>query len=131
MVDNEILREFDGTLNLRPIIKPLAIVAGTAVVTLFGSMWIVSKLYATRSFDNIALRQEMNSKDGYTGVASGLESQVGCTVTVFTDMRPGGKVMTQDGKIIEATLKFGGFASKGTKLKVLHAEQGRLYCDAE
>ena len=74
MVDNEILREFDGTLNLRPIIKPLAIVAGTAVVTLFGSMWIVSKLYATRSFDNIALRQEMNSKDGYTGVASGLES---------------------------------------------------------
>lgn len=131
MVDNEILREFDGTLNLRPIIKPLAIVTGTAVVTLFGSMWLVSKLYATRSFDNIALRQEMNSKDGYTGVVSGLGALVGCTVTVFTDMRPSGKVITQDGKIIEATLKFGGFASKGTKLKVMHAEQGRLYCDAE
>jgi membrane-bound serine protease (ClpP class) len=129
MVDNEIFREFDGAWNLRPIIKPLAIVTGSAAVALFGSMWLVSKLYATRSFDHIALRQEMNADEGFTGVVSGLESLVGCEVTVFTDMRPGGKVKIEDGRIVEATLKFGGFASKGTKLKVLHAEQGRLYCE--
>jgi membrane-bound serine protease (ClpP class) len=129
MVDDEIFREFDGAWNLRPIIKPLAIVTGSAAVALFGSMWLVSKLYATRSFDHIALRQEMNADEGFTGVVSGLESLVGCEVTVFTDMRPGGKVKTEDGRIVEATLKFGGFASKGTALKVLHAEQGRLYCE--
>lgn len=129
MVDNEIFREFDGSWNLRPLIKPLAIVTGSASLALFGSMWLVSKLYATRSFDHIALRQEMNAEEGFTGVVSGLEALVGCEVTVFTDMRPGGKVKTEDGRIVEATLKFGGFASKGTALKVLHAEQGRLYCD--
>lgn len=129
MVDNEVLREFDGTLNLRPVIRPLAIVTGTAVVTLLGSIWLMSKLYATRTFDHIALRQEMNAEEGFTGVVSGLESLVGCEVTVFTDMRPGGKVKTEDGRILEATLKFGGFASKGSRLKVLHAEQGRLYCE--
>jgi membrane-bound serine protease (ClpP class) len=129
MVDNEIFREFDGSWNLRPLIKPLAIVTGSAAVALFGSMWLVSKLYATRSFDHIALRQEMNADEGFTGVVSGLESLSGCNVTVFTDMRPGGKVKTDDGRILEATLKFGGFASKGTTLKVLYAEQGRLYCE--
>ncbi|MBQ8838967.1 MAG: nodulation protein NfeD, partial [Bacteroidales bacterium] len=83
----------------------------------------------TRSFDHIALRQEMKAEEGFTGVVSGLESLVGAEVVVFTDMRPGGKVKTEDGRIVEATLKFGGFASKGETLKVLSAEQGRLYCD--
>ena len=37
--------------------------------------------------------------------------------------------ISSDGQILEATLKFGGFASKGDKLKVIHTEQGRLYCE--
>ena len=129
MVDNIELFNWDGTLNLQPIIQPLGIVIISAAAAVFGSVWLVKKLYATRSFDHIALRQEMKSEDGFTGVVSGLDSLVGETVTVFTDMRPGGKVKTADGRIIEATLKFGGFASKGETLKVLSAEQGRLYCD--
>ena len=129
MVDNIELFNWDGTLNLQPIIQPLGIVIISAAAAVFGSVWLVKKLYATRSFDHIALRQEMKAKDGFTGVVSGLDSLVGETVTVFTDMRPGGKVKTADGRILEATLKFGGFASKGETLKVLSAEQGRLYCD--
>lgn len=129
MVDNIELFNWDGTLNLQPIIQPLGIVIISAAAAVFGSVWLVKKLYATRSFDHIALRQEMKSEDGFTGVVSGLDSLVGETVTVFTDMRPGGKVKTADGRILEATLKFGGFASKGEALKVLSAEQGRLYCD--
>ena len=129
MVDNIELFNWDGTLNLQPIIQPLGIVIISAAAAVFGSVWLVKKLYATRSFDHIALRQEMKAEDGFTGVVSGLESLVGETVTVFTDMRPGGKVKTADGRIVEATLKFGGFASKGEALKVLSAEQGRLYCD--
>ncbi len=129
MVDNAELFHWDGTLNLQPIIQPLGIVVISATAAIFGSVWLVRKLYETRSFDHIALRQEMKASDGFTGVESGLESIVGQTVTVFTDLRPGGKVMTSDGRILEATLRFGGFASKGEMLKVVSAEQGRLYCE--
>lgn len=129
MVDNIELFNWDGSLNLQPIIQPLGIVVISAAAAVFGSVWLVRKLYSTRSFDHIALRQEMKAEEGFTGVVSGLESLVGSNVTVFTDMRPGGKVQTEDGRVLEATLKFGGFASKGETLKVLSAEQGRLYCD--
>ena len=101
----------------------------SATAAIFGSVWLVKKLYATRSFDHIALRQEMKASDGFTGVVSGLESLVGEEVVVFTDMRPSGKVKTRDGRIHEAALKFGGYASKGEGLRVVSAEQGRLYCD--
>ena len=129
MVDNIEFFHWDGTLNLRPIIQPLGIVVLSAAASIFGSVWIVRKLYDTRSFDRIALRQEMKSEEGFTGVVSGLEELVGQSVTVFTDMRPGGKVITSDGRIYEATLKFGGFVSKGETLRVVSAEQGRLYCE--
>lgn len=129
MVDNVELFHWDGTLNLQPIIQPVGIVVLSATVAIFGSVWLVRRLYSTRSFDHIALRQEMKAEEGFTGVVSGLENLVGEPVVVFTDMRPGGKVKTTDGRIIEATMKFGGFASKGETLKVISAEQGRLYCE--
>ena len=129
MVDNIELFHWDGSLNLQPVIQPLGIVIISATASIFGSVWLVKRLYATRSFDHIALRQQMKAEDGFTGVVSGLQGIVGESVVVFTDMRPGGKVKTGDGRILEATLKFGGFASKGETLKVVSAEQGRLYCD--
>ena len=128
MVDNAELFRWDGTLNLEPLIKPLGIVVISAAAAVFGSVWLVKKLYMTKSFDHIALRQELKSDEGFTGVVSGLEQLIGESVTVFTDMRPSGKVITTDGRIIEATLKYGGFASKGNVLQVVSAEQGRLYC---
>ncbi len=129
MVDNAELFHWDGTLNLQPVLMPLGIVVLSTTVAVFGSVWLVKKLYTTRSFDHIALREEMKTSEGYTGVVSGLESLVGQHVTVFSDLRPGGKVRTSDGRILEATLRFGGFASKGETLKVISAEQGRLYCE--
>ena len=129
MVDNSELFHWDGSINLQPIIQPLGIVIISAAAAVFGSVWLVRKLYSTRSFDHIALRQEMRADEGFTGVASGLETLVGEQVTVFTDMRPGGKVKTADGRIFEATMRFGGFAVKGETLKVTSAEQGRLYCE--
>ena len=128
MVDNAELFHWDGSLNLEPVLMPLGIVIISASVAIFGSVWLVKKLYATRSFDHIALRQEMKAEEGFTGVVIGLESLVGEIVTVFTDLRPSGKVMTSDGRILEATLKYGGFASKGESVKVVSAEQGRVYC---
>lgn len=129
MVDNAELFHWDGTLNLQPVLQPLGIVIISASAAIFGSVWLVKKLYATPSFDHIALRQEMKASEGFTGVVSGLEDLVGESVVVFTDMRPSGKIQTTDGRILEAVLKFGGYAVKGETLKVLDAEQGRLYCE--
>ena len=129
MVDNAELFHWDGSLNLQPVIMPLGIVILSASAAVFGSVWIVKKLYATRSFDHIALRQSLSSEEGFTGVETGLEDLVGQQVVVFSDMRPSGKVKGEDGRIYEAVLKFGGFATKGTELKVVSAEQGRLYCE--
>ena len=129
MVDNIEFWRWDGTLNLRPIVRPLSLVILSSSAAIFGGVWLVRKLYETRSFDHIALRQEMKASDGFTGVVSGLEVLVGEYVTVFTDMRPSGKVKASDGHIYEAVLKFGGFASKGENLKVVGTEQGRLYCE--
>ena len=129
MVDNAELWTWEGKLNLEPILRPAGLVIISATAAIFGSVWLVKKLYATRSFDHIALRQEMKASDGFTGVVSGLESLIGEEVIVFTDMRPSGKVKTGDGRIHEAALKFGGYASKGESLRVVSAAQGRLYCD--
>ena len=106
MVDNIELFHWDGTLTLRPIIQPLGIVVLSASAAIFGSVWIVKKLFDTRSFDHIALRQEMKAEE-----------------------KTCGKVITADGRMIEATMKFGGFAATGEVLKVVSAEQGRLYCE--
>ena len=129
MVDNAELFHWDGTLNLEPVLMPLGIVIISSAVAIFGSVWLVKKLYETRSFDHIALRQSLTGEEGFVGVVSGLESLVGQEVTVFTDMRPSGKVRTADGRIFEASMKFGGYAIKGQILKVVSTEQGRLYCE--
>ena len=62
-------------------------------------------------------------------MVSGLECLVGEEVVVFTDMKPSGKVQTSDGEIYEAILKYGGFAEKGERLRIVSAEQGRVYCE--
>jgi membrane-bound serine protease (ClpP class) len=129
IVDNVELWQWDGTLNLWPVVRPVGMVILSATAAIFGSVWLVRRLYSTRSFDHIALRQEMLSSEGFTGVVSGLEHLVGENVMVFTDMKPSGKVQASDGHIYEAALKFGGFASKGESLKVISAEQGRVYCE--
>lgn len=129
MVDNAELFHWDGTLNLEPVLMPLGIVIISSAVAIFGSVWLVKKLYETRSFDHIALRQSLTGEEGFVGVVSGLESIIGQEVTVFTDMRPSGKVRTADGRIFEASMKFGGYAVKGQTLKVVSTEQGRLYCE--
>lgn len=56
----------------------------------------------------------------------GLECLIGRDATVFTALKPSGKVMC-DGKIYDAVIDV-GYANKGEILTVFKAEQGRLYC---
>ena len=129
MIDNADFFTFDGSFTLTPLLKPVAIVVFSITVAVFGSVWLIRKLLTVRSFSGIALHEEMKADEGYTGVVSGLESLIGQNVTVFADLKPSGKVQAADGRIYEAALKYGGFASKGETLHVTSAEQGRLYCE--
>lgn len=129
MIDNAELFRWDGTLNLQPLLRPVATVILSLTAAVFGSVWLVRRLYNTRSFDAIALRQEMKAEDGFTGVVSGLEHLIGEELTVFADLKPAGKVKAADGRVYEAILAFGGYAEKGSPVRVIRAEQGRLYCE--
>ena len=129
MIDNADFFTFDGSFTLTPLLRPVAMVTMSIALAVFGSVWIIRKLLTVRTFNGIALHEEMKADEGYTGVVSGLESLIGQNVTVFADLKPSGKVQTADGHIYEASLKFGGFASKGETLRVTSAEQGRLYCE--
>ena len=131
MVDNADFYELDGTFTLTPLLRPICIVTVSAAASIFGGVWLVRRLYATRSFDHIALREEMSAAEGYSGVVMGLEVLVGKEVTVLSDLKPSGKVRSLDGHIYEAILRTGGYASKGETLKVVAAEQGRLYCEKQ
>lgn len=131
MVDNADFYELDGTFTLTPLLRPICIVTVSAAASIFGGVWLVRRLYATRSFDHIALREEMSAAEGYSGVVMGLEVLVGKEVTVLSDLKPSGKVRSLDGYIYEAILRTGGYASKGETLKVVAAEQGRLYCEKQ
>lgn len=131
MVDNADFYEIDGTFTLTPLLRPICIVTVSAAAAIFGGVWLVRRLYTTRSFDYIALREEMSASEGYSGVAMGLEVLIGQNVTVLNDLKPSGKVRSGDGRIYEAVLQTGGYASKGEVLKVVAAEQGRLYCEKQ
>ena len=129
MIDNADFFTFDGSFTLAPLLKPVAMVTMSITVAVFGSVWLIRKLLTVRSFNGIALHEEMKADEGYTGVVSGLDDLIGQEVVVFADLKPSGKVQSADGHIYEAALRFGGFAAKGEKLRVASAEQGRLYCE--
>ena len=117
MIDNAELLRWDGTINLQPLLRPVAIVIFSITAAVFGSVWLVRRLYATRTFDTIALRQEMKASEGFTGVVSGLEHFIGDELEVFADLKPSGKVKGTDGRVYEAILAFGGYAEKAALSK--------------
>lgn len=129
MVDNSVLIESDGSFNLRPIIMPMSIVVISMTAAIFASILLVRKMFETRSFDHIALRQSLEASDGFVGVETGLEQLVGQEVTVLNDLKPSGKIVDSEGRAHEAVMAYGGFAVSGEKLKVIRTEQGRVYCE--
>ena len=88
---------------------------------------LVRRLYSTRSFDYIALRKSLTDKEGYVGVPVVDDVLEGKEARVFSDMMPSGRIIC-DGRIFEATMTY-GYALKGESVRVVRAEQGRLYCE--
>ncbi len=126
MVDNDLL-SFDGELNLRPVLKPFAIVTVSLTASLFGSIYLAAKLYGTKMFSRIALKKDLTSEEGFVGVETdSLQHLVGKYGIVVTDLKPSGTVEVE-GKRYYAQINC-GFAAKGEEIEVSRVEQGILYC---
>lgn len=126
MVDNDLL-SFDGKLNLRPALKPFAIVTVSMTASLFGSIYLAAKLYGTKMFSRIALKKDLTSEEGFVGVETdSLQHLVGKYGIVVTDLKPSGTVEVE-GKRYYAQINC-GFAAKGEEIEVSRVEQGILYC---
>lgn len=126
MVNNNILY-FEGSLNLLPLIRPVAMVIISFTVGLIFSIWLASKLFPKRSFSFISQKTELKGSEGWVGVQTDRISQfTGSEVTAVTDMFISGKVEI-NGVQYEAIMEY-GTALKGDRLKVVRNEGGRLYC---
>ena len=127
MIDNELVIN-GGDYDLRPLIKPLAIVLVSLTLSLYLSVYLALRLYPTRIFSRIALRTKLTEKEGFVGVeTSSLAFAVGKTVYAATDLHPVGMVEIE-GKRYQAKMNY-GFAVKGETVKITRAEGGLLYCD--
>ena len=114
-------------MNLRPALKPFAIVTVSMTASLFGSIYLAAKLYGTKMFSRIALKKDLTSEEGFVGVETdSLQHLVGKYGVVVTDLKPSGTVEVE-GKRYYAQINC-GFAVKGEEIVVSRVEQGILYC---
>ena len=128
MIDNDIVFT-TGNWNLKPLVKPFAIVLVSTTSMLFISIYLAAKLFPTRMFSRISLKTDLSSggKEGFVGVEKeSLNSLVGKEGVVANDLKPQGYVEIE-GKIYQATLET-GYAQRGEKVKIFRHEGGRLYC---
>ncbi len=127
MIDNDIVFETGGW-NLKPLVKPFAIVLVSTTSMLLISIYLASKLYPTKMFSHISLKTDLSSgKEGFVGVEKeGLDALVGKEGVVTNDLKPQGYVEV-DGKIYQASIQT-GYAGRGEIVKIFRHEGGRLYC---
>ena len=134
MIDNDIVFQSNGNgWNLKPLVKPFAVVLVSATSMLFLSIWLASKLYPSKAFSHIALKTSLSSgrdtegKEGFVGVEKdSLDSLVGKDAIVANDLKPQGYVEVE-GKIYQASLET-GYAQRGEIVKIFRHEGGRVYC---
>ncbi|MEG0517445.1 MAG: NfeD family protein [Bacteroidales bacterium] len=127
MIDNDIVFN-GGDYNLKPLIKPFAIVLVSTTVAFLGSVYLASKLYGSRAFSHIVLHTSLADHKGFVGVETdSLVGLIGCQAIVATDLKPQGSVEIH-GKRYQAQLLY-GYASKGESVTVVKAEEGRLFVD--
>lgn len=127
MIDNDLL-VIEGTVNLRPLIKPFAIVLIAMTISLFASIYLAARLFPSKVFSHIALKTDLSKKEGFVGVETDmLQAQVGKNAVVTTDLKPAGTVEIE-GKRYQAQINY-GFATRGEQVVITRAQEGRLYCD--
>lgn len=125
MIDNDIVFN-GGDYNLRPLIKPFAMVLLSGTFAFFMSVYLASRLYGSRSFSHIVLHTSLTDKKGFVGVEKeSLQHLSGMEGTVATDLKPQGTVEIE-GSRYPAQLDY-GYARKGERVVVFKIGGGRLF----
>lgn len=125
MIDNDIVFN-GGDYNLRPLIKPFAMVLVSGTFAFFMSVYLASRLYGSRSFSHIVLHTSLTDKKGFVGVEKeSLQHLAGAEGTVATDLKPQGTVEIE-GNRYPAQIDY-GYAQKGERVSVFKIEGGRLF----
>ncbi|MDR2585608.1 MAG: ATP-dependent Clp protease proteolytic subunit [Prevotellaceae bacterium] len=126
MIDNSLFR-FPGPFNWGLLVKPISTVAISGFVSVAGLLYLVNRIYPSRLFNTIALRTELDGNTGFVGVTVSEPTLIGSEATVFSDLKPAGKVLLNN-KLYEASAAY-GMISKGSEVKIVRMEGGRLYCE--
>lgn len=109
------------------LMRALALVVTSMVISLIGSIAVSRKLFGSRKLA-FALNTEENVSEGYIGVEASVSEVVGRIGIAYTVLRPSGKVMIDD-EIYDATTVDGAFIDKGTTVKVVKYLTGQVFVE--
>lgn len=116
--------EFAGDF-VQAIIRSLFLVVSSAVIALFISMWLGTKLLGSRRWA-FALHAEQRPEEGYVGVDMQAQQEIGKVGKAVTDLRPAGKVEVR-GEIFDAVSLLGDYIEKDCEVTVKKYQAGQLY----
>jgi membrane-bound serine protease (ClpP class) len=125
MVDN-LGFKLDEMLVLA-MMKALALVVTSMVISLIGSIAITRKLFGSRKLA-FALNTEETVSEGYIGVEAAVSDVVGRVGIAYTVLRPSGKVMI-DNEIYDAATVDGAYIEKGSTVKVVKYLTGQVFVE--
>lgn len=129
MIDTDLLKYIpSGQISLGYLLKPVGLVILSVTAALVISVWLGKRLLTKESplRKAVVLTSNMDAEEGYVShsIDRGL---VGADGTVFTPLRPSGKIVI-GGTFYEATGENGQFIDKGAEVTVVRDEGGVLYC---
>jgi len=126
LVDNVVFEdpEFTGE-GLGILLKSLSLVLVATLAGLIFSLWATRKLLTTTAFENLSLKSEQRTDEGFIGVETKQKDLVGEEGVAHTVLRPSGRVMIQE-KLYDAMSEY-GFIEKGEAIRVIRYETGQVY----
>lgn len=127
MIDNQVFR-YEGPFDWNTVMSPIAVVTVSGFLSLLGLLLLVNRLFPTRLFNKIALRTDLDAKEGFVGVPVSHQIAIGDTGTSLTDLHPVGKVALGT-EWVEAAAAI-GYIARNTPVKVVRVEGGTIYVEA-
>ncbi|WP_236684954.1 MULTISPECIES: NfeD family protein [Sanguibacteroides] len=113
---------------IRAIIRSIFFVISCSLISLFGSIWLSRKLFASRRL-GWSLQAEETTDSGFVGVDMTAKQELGKEGIAETDLRPAGKVSV-DGEQYDAVSNLGMYIPKGNRVKVVKYQAGQLYVES-
>lgn len=113
---------------VRAIIRSIFFVISCSLISLFGSIWLSRRLFASRRL-GWSLQAEETADSGFVGVDMTAKQELGKEGVAETDLRPAGKVSV-DGEQYDAVSNLGVYVPKGSRVKIVKYQAGQLYVES-